>query len=71
VARIGERRGAYRVLVEDLRERDHLEDLGIGGRIISKQMIKTWHGGMDRIDVAQDWDRWRALLNAVMNPGVA
>jgi hypothetical protein len=24
-------------------------------------------GGMDRIDVAQDRDRWRALMNAVMN----
>ena len=24
-------------------------------------------GGMDRIDVAQDRDRWQALVNAVMN----
>ena len=24
-------------------------------------------GGVDRIDVAQDRDRWRALVNAVMN----
>jgi hypothetical protein len=24
-------------------------------------------GGMDWIDMAQDWDRWLALVNAVMN----
>jgi len=24
-------------------------------------------GGMDWIDLAQDWDRWWALVNAVMN----
>ena len=23
--------------------------------------------GMDYIDLARDWDRWRALVNAVMN----
>jgi hypothetical protein len=27
-------------------------------------------GGLDWIDVAQDSDRWRALVNAVMNPRV-
>jgi len=36
VARKGERRGAYRVLWEDLGERDHLENLGVDGRIILK-----------------------------------
>jgi len=34
VAGMGERRSVYRVLVGNLRERDHLEDTGIDGRII-------------------------------------
>jgi hypothetical protein len=36
VARMGERRGAYRALVGKLREGDHLEDPGVDGRIILK-----------------------------------
>jgi hypothetical protein len=31
-----ERRGAYRILWENLREGDHLKDQGVDGRIILK-----------------------------------
>jgi hypothetical protein len=26
-----------------------------------------WGGGVNWIDLAQDWDRWQAFVNAVMN----
>jgi hypothetical protein len=40
----GERRGAYRVLVGKLRERDHLKDLIVDGKIILQRIFKKWNG---------------------------
>jgi hypothetical protein len=47
MARLGEKIGAYRVLVGKLRDGDHLEDSGIDGRIILIWMFRKWVGGMD------------------------
>ena len=44
-----------------------MEDPGVEGRIILKWMLEKWDGDMDWIDLAQNRDRWRALLIAVMN----
>jgi len=51
----------------NLGERGHLEYPGIHGRIILRRIFRKWDGGMDWIDLAQDRDRWRAPVNAVMN----
>jgi hypothetical protein len=50
------------------RERGHWRDPGVYGRIILRQIFRKWDvEGMDWIELAQDRDRWRALVNAVMN----
>ena len=52
----------------NLRERDHLGDPDIDGSIILRWIFMKWDvGGMAWIELAQDRDRWRALVNAVMN----
>jgi hypothetical protein len=52
----------------NLRGRDHWGDLGVDGRIILRWIFRKWvWAGMDWIELDQDRDRWRALVNAVMN----
>jgi hypothetical protein len=44
-----------------------LEDPGIDGRIILRRIFIKWDGGMDWIDLAQNRDRWRDVINEVKN----
>jgi hypothetical protein len=53
---------------ESQREGYHLEDQGVYGKMGSEWILErlTW-GSVDWIRLAQDWDRWRAVVSAVMN----
>ena len=47
-----------------LKERDHLGNPNVNGRIILRwDMQEVGCGGADWIELAQDRDRWRALVN--------
>ena len=45
VGSTGERRGLYRVLVGEPDERDHLQNPGVGGRIILEYIFRKLDGG--------------------------
>jgi hypothetical protein len=48
-------------------DRDHYV-LDIGGRMTLKWILReTGWGGMDWIDLAQDRDQWRSLVNMVIS----
>jgi hypothetical protein len=68
VARMGEGRGTYRILVGRPEGR---RPLGRPRRRweenIKMDLQEVGWRGMDWIDMAQDRDRWRALVSAVMN----
>jgi hypothetical protein len=65
---MGERRGAYRVLVGKPEGRRPLERPRRRWEDnIKMDLPEVGWGGMDWINLAQNRERWRALVNAVMN----
>jgi hypothetical protein len=51
---------------ESQKERDHWEDQDVGGWTILKWILERWDG-VDWMDMAQEIDQWRALVNTVLN----
>jgi hypothetical protein len=54
-------------LVGKLEGKGHLKDQGVDGRMGSKWTLGRLVGGVEWIHLAHDRDRWRAVVNAVMN----
>jgi hypothetical protein len=68
VARLGEKRNAYRILVgkpEGNRSQERPRRRWVDN--IKKDPREIGLGGMHWIDLAEDRDQWRALVNTVMN----
>jgi hypothetical protein len=68
VARMGVEGKVYKVLVGKPEGRDHSEDQGVDEKMGSEWILGrlAW-GGVDWIRLAQDRDRLRAVVSAVMN----
>jgi hypothetical protein len=52
---------------ESQKERDHREDQDVGGWTISKRILEIGCDCVAWIDMAQDRDKLRALVNMVLN----
>jgi hypothetical protein len=67
VARMGRRGMHTGYWWESQKERDHWEAQDAGGWTILKWILETgWHG-VDWMDMTQDRDKWRALVNTVLS----
>jgi hypothetical protein len=65
---MGEERGLYRVLMGKPEGKGSLgRPRCIWEDNIKMDLQEVEGRGMDRIELAQDRERWRALVNAVMN----
>ena len=67
VAHMWERRVSHKVLVRKPEGKDHFVHPDVDWRIILRWILGSGMGDMDLIDLAEDRERWRVLVNDVMN----
>jgi hypothetical protein len=64
---MGDLRNATKFSSENLMGRDHLEELGIDGKIILEWILGKCGGNVDWIHLAQNRDQWQAVVDTIMN----
>jgi hypothetical protein len=68
VARMGDERNVFKVLIGKPEERHHSEDQGVDERMRSKWiLVRLSEGCVEWIHLAEDSERWWAVVNTVMN----
>jgi len=70
VACMREKQGAYRVLMGNPEEGDHLEDLGTGEDNVIMDHKKLGWEYMYWINPAQNWGKWWFVVNTVIEHAV-
>ena len=66
VERMDDKMGCVGSWRRNQKERDHWVDLGIDGWIVLRWLSRRWDVGI-WTGLAQDRDRWRTIVSAVMN----
>ena len=66
---MGGQGNAFRFLMEKCEVKRHLDDEGIGGKVILKRILKNRLEGMNWLNLAWDIDKWQAVVTTVMSLG--
>ena len=48
-------------------ERDHLRYPSVDGKILLRWIFRKWDVGFELNRADSGWDRWRGLVNTIMN----
>jgi hypothetical protein len=66
IARMEVIRNAYKILVRNLKGRNYLEYLGVGGRMILHWVFEKLDERVDWMHLAQYSDQWATLVNMLV-----